>query len=298
MPSRTLSHSVTPQEDGCSVRDILRQMGVSLGLMRSLKRVENGITLDGVHARTVDLVHTGQTVAVHLPEDERPAAPCALQAAVVYEDDDVIVFDKPAGMTIHPVRDHRTDTLANCYAWHLSQKGESGAFRPVNRLDRNTSGLAVVAKHRLAASRLNGRVEKVYYAVCTGRIDPPSGTVDAPIRRREGFGISREVGEGGESAVTHYETVCACDAASLLRVVIDTGRMHQIRVHLSYLGHPLYGDDFYGGDTSLISRHALHCGQVSFLHPVTGRRVTCKTPFPADFEALTANFFAKPENIS
>ena len=293
MPERFVQFSVTQQEQGSTVGQILRSRGVSLGLIRKLKRISDGITIDGTLVRTIDPAAVGQKITLRIPCDEICAKPTQLIADVVYEDDDVIVFNKPAGMTIHPVRDHQTDTLANFYAWHLAQKGEMGAFRPINRLDRNTSGLAVVAKHRFAASNLSAKVDKTYLALCHGVVCPPEGTIEAPIRRKEGFGITQEVGAGGKEAVTHYKTISSCQDMSLLEVTLETGRMHQIRVHFAHLGHPLLGDDMYGGDLCWIKRHALHCTQVSFRHPVTKQVFSLNAPLPDDFATVIAKFFAK-----
>jgi len=291
MPSRSIEFTVSDLENGFAVGEILKKHNVSLSLVRSLKRVERGITLNGEHIRTVDCVTAGDVVALNIPDDERPAVPANLQAGVVYEDDDVIVFDKPAGMTVHPVRDHRDDTLANFFAWHLMQQGRSAAFRPINRLDRNTSGLMVAALHRMSAAALSGQTEKTYVAVCEGRLEG-SGIIEAPIRRREGYGISREVGEGGEYALTRYESLASCDELSLLSVRIDTGRMHQIRVHMAHIGHPLTGDDMYGGSLSYIQRHALHCDRLSFCHPVSGQPLSFESQLPGDMLTLIGKFFS------
>ncbi len=272
---------VTGEQEGRTVGQVLRACGVSMTRVRSLKRIEGGITLDGEAVYTNHPVRAGQTIAITMPEDERPALPSHWKVNVPYRDDQVIVLDKPAGMTVHPVREYRTDTLANAFAAILAEKGEAAAFRPLNRLDRNTSGLVAAAMNPFAAAKLSGRVHKEYLAVVHGRLSG-RGCIDAPIRRREGFGISREVGQGGQRAVTHWESLAVSPTHSLLRLWLETGRTHQIRVHMRYLGFPLEGDTMYGGEKQTMGRHALHCFRLWFEHPLSGERVEAQSPLPED----------------
>ena len=284
---RILTFTVPPEMDGVRGKVFLRSVcGLSYRMVRSLKEVPDGITADGQLLRTIDRVRAGQRVEIHLPADVRPMqTPRVLPLTVVYEDDDVTVLDKPAGMPTHPSAGHADDTLANAAAAYFAAKGVSCVFRPINRLDRNTSGLLVAAKHAHAAARLSGRVDKIYFAVTEG-IPPESGTIDAPLRTMEGHGIRREIGAGGAPAVTHWRTMGVGADHALLRVTIDTGRTHQIRAHFCGMGFPLAGDDMYDGTTDRIGRHALHCAAVRFAHPVTGRTVVCTAPVPEDFAAL------------
>lgn len=281
-------HFTVPEEfDGARGKFFLRSFcGLSYHTVQELKKVESGVTADGVLLRTIDRVHTGQRVVIRLPQEaERPQQAVDLHVPVLYEDGDVLVFDKPPFMPVHPSAGHAGDTLANASAAYLQQKGECATFRPVNRLDRNTSGIVVTAKHAHAAYALTGTVQKAYLAVVQGCLTG-KGTVDAPLRRMEGHGIRREIGEGGERAVTHWRALACGKGHTLLAVRLETGRTHQIRAHFSSLGFPLAGDDMYDGSTELIARHALHCGRAAFPQPVNGEKVFLHSPLPQDFCAL------------
>ncbi|MGI6261461.1 MAG: RluA family pseudouridine synthase [Acutalibacteraceae bacterium] len=284
---RELHFTVPEQFDGARGKFFLRSFcGLSYHTVLELKQVENGVTADGVLLRTIDRVHAGQQVVIRLPQEkERPQQAVEMQVPVLYEDDDVLAFDKPPFMPVHPSAGHAADTLANAAAAYLQQKGECATFRPVNRLDRNTSGIVVTAKHAHAAYALSGAVEKAYLAVVQG-ILTGKGTVDAPLRRMEGHGIRREIGEGGERALTHWRALACGKDHTLLAVRLETGRTHQIRAHFSSLGFPLAGDDMYDGSTELITRHALHCGRAAFSQPVSGEKICLHSPLPKDFRIL------------
>ena len=300
-----LSFTVPPENDGISVYHFLRaRCGVSYRLIKKLRRVPMGITANGEHIRTVDPLAGGDVVTLSLPEDDNPTLPCQLPIDVVYEDAHLAVLNKPFGMPVHPAREHVSDTLANAFSAHLLAQGEpNAAFRVINRLDRDTSGLVLTAKNSHAASLLHGRTDKIYYAVCQGTLYG-SGTVDAPIRVKEGHGIQREVGEGGVRAVTHWKALRQITRTSpdggiheltLLEIRLETGRTHQIRVHFSSLGMPLAGDDMYGGSREFIGRQALHCGQLDFVHPLTGQPMTFRQPFPPDMAELVGYDKTEPD---
>ena len=290
---RTLKYDIPPECDGNNVGHFLRsRCGLSARMITRLKQVPDGILMDGVHIRTVDALRGGGTITLNIPDDARPASPVALSVPVVYEDEDVIVMDKPSDMVVHPTHNHRSDTLANAYAYHLSQSGKSAVFRPVNRLDRDTTGLVLICKNAHSTNLMRGRLEKEYYAVCQGLLEG-EGTIDAPIRRCDtpedaiGRSIRREVGEGGQRAVTRWRALCTHDGLTLCAVTLETGRTHQIRTHFScVLGMPLAGDDMYGGSTERIGRQALHCGLLRFEHPVTGERIELRSPLPEDMRRL------------
>ena len=292
----TIKFAVPQKNDGISVYNFLRsKCGVSYRLIKKLKRVPMGITANGQHIRTVDPLHGGDTVVLHIPEDENPTMPVELPIDILYEDEHIAVINKPFGMPVHPAREHVADTLANAFSAHLMANGEpNAAFRVINRLDRDTSGLVLTAKNSHAASLLHGHTDKVYYALCQGNLTG-SGTIDAPIRVMEGHGIQREVGEGGVRAVTHWQAMKNISVTApngiqydltLLEIHLETGRTHQIRVHFTSLGMPLAGDDMYGGSRDLICRQALHCGQLDFTHPITGKPMHFSIPLPDDMAAL------------
>lgn len=291
-----ITFTVAQELDGITVYNFLRgKCNVSYRLIKHLKRVPLGITANGQHIRTIDPLRGGDVVVLNIPDDENPTQPNALPIDIVYEDEHIAVINKPFGMPVHPARDHVTDTLANAFSAHLIEKGEPNtAFRVINRLDRDTTGLVLTAKNSHAASLLHGHTDKVYYAICQG-ILTGSGTIDAPIRVMEGHGIQREVGEGGVSAITHWTAMKNMHITSpsgnihdltLLEIHLETGRTHQIRVHFTSLNMPLAGDDMYGGSWDLIHRQALHCGQLNFCHPITGKPMEFKVPLPQDMANL------------
>ncbi len=278
---KQIHFAVDKEQDGCTVGQALRLAGVSLTRVRSLKRVEGGITLDGRPVYTNCIVRSGQTLTIAMPEDTRPASPGGPAVDALYWDEQLMVLDKPPFMTVHPVKDYRANTLANAFAALLAQRGQTAAFRPLNRLDRNTSGLVAAAMNPFAAAKLSGRVEKEYTAIVHGRLTG-KGTIHAPLRRREGYGISREVGPGGQPAVTHWESLAVSASHSLLRVRIETGRTHQIRAHMRHMGFPLEGDTMYAEGAQTLQRQALHCGRLWLRHPLTGERVEVRSPLPDD----------------
>ena len=255
-----------------------------------LKKVENGITVNGVHARVIDALHPGDVVALQMPEDTANGETIDVPLTILYEDNDFLVIDKPAGMPVHPSAGHENDSLSQAVRGYYAKRGETTSFRPLYRLDKDTSGLLIAAKNSYAAA--SARVQKFYFAVCEGEITQ-SGTVDVPIGLLPGHSVQRCVGEG-QPAVTHYEPLAFDGCHTLVRCRLETGRTHQIRVHMASIGHPLAGDDMYGGSRSCIARQALHCGEgtVSFL-PLSAP-LELHSPFPEDicraFPALFTDF--------
>lgn len=276
---REIRRTVPQEFDGAQALALLKAMGISRRVIISLKR-SGGLIRGGAVLRTIDTVHAGEEIILRL-EDESGcvAANPRLSAQVMYEDEDVVVYNKPPFMPVHPSQRHHDDTLANLFAAQFPGL----PFRPINRLDRNTSGLCVCAKNQLAAAALAGSLEKVYFAVTDSA--PPGDTINAPIGRLGTSVIERCVTPEGKPAVTHFRKI-AGERRSLLRITLETGRTHQIRVHMAYVGSPLCGDDMYGGDCSGISRQALHCGEVSFSQPISGEHITVTAPLPEDMAQL------------
>ena len=260
---------------------------VSATLLTELKRTKNGITNNGIHTRAIDRIKAGDIIEITLPEDNNEIEPVDIPIRILFEDEHVIVIDKEPYRAVHPVHGHIDDTLANACAFYAKQKGEVWTFRAVNRLDRDTSGAVLIAKNMYSAPILSKTAKKKYIAVCEGRIEH-SGTVNAPIRFKEGHTIQRETGEGGVSAVTHYFPIKYGNGHTLTEFELETGRTHQIRVHMSSIGHPLAGDDMYGGSLEKISRQALHCVSVSFMHPVTLEYMTVDSPLPKEFTDIVS----------
>lgn len=281
-----LTYTVPESYDGARIQDFLRrECGLSWRMVVRLKGTDRGITADGEPIRTIDRVRAGQTVALTFPEDRVRIEGVEMPLAIVYEDEHLLVVDKPPYLAVHPSAGKPDPTLANGVVAYYENKGEAASFRPVNRLDRNTSGLLLAAKNPHAAFLLTRVPQKTYLALVFGRLEG-EGTVDAPIRVKEGCCITREVGEGGKDSVTHWQTLASDGQITLLRLRLETGRTHQIRVHMAYLGHPLVGDTMYGTDETILPRHALHCSEMAFAHPITGEALAFSSPLPPDMAGL------------
>ena len=262
---------------------LVGKKGVSKRLLTKLKRCENGMTRNGSVIRSIDTVFPGDRIILRLPDSSLLEPSAGLDIPVVYESARIVVFNKPAGVPVHPSIKHQGDTLGNCFA-HLYP---GLTFRPVNRLDKDTSGLCIAAKDAHAASLLQGRFRKIYYAAAEGLI-PEEGVIDAPIARERESIILRCVREDGQPSVTRFRRLRYSGGYSLAEVAPETGRTHQIRLHFAYIGHPLAGDDMYGGSLVHIGRQALHCGSLTFTEPETGAEVTVDAPLPSDIAGLFA----------
>lgn len=288
---RELIYTVTAEYDGQSLQSFLRRgNGYSTRMLARIKQIDRGMTADGLPVRTIDRVKIGQKIVLKLPEDVVEVEPVELPLEVLYEDEAVLLLNKPPYIAVHPSAGRTEPTVANAVVAHYQKSGTPAAFRPLNRLDRNTSGLLLAAKnahaaHVLSDARADGRLRKAYYAVALGRLEG-GGTIDQPIRIREGSCIAREVGEGGKPSVTHWQALASDGDITLLRVVIDTGRTHQIRVHMAWFGHPLAGDTLYGNDGARLPRHALHCAETVFPHPESGAQMQFICPLPEDIAGL------------
>ncbi len=280
------TYTVPPQYDGELLQTFLRrECGLSYRMVVKLKMVERGMTVDGQPHRAIDPIRAGQTVELRMPEDAVKIEGVDMPLTVAYEDDYLLVVDKPPYLAVHPSGGKTEPTLANGVVGYFEKKGTPLSFRPINRLDRNTSGLLMAAKSAHVAFALAQKPEKVYFALLLGALTG-DGVIDQPIRVKEGCAITREVGEGGKDSLTRWQALATDGEITLARVVIETGRTHQIRVHMSWLGYPLAGDTMYGTDETVMPRHGLHCGRTAFLHPVTGERVVLKSPIPPDMRQV------------
>ena len=285
---RILRFQIDASYNGRKVVNFLRgEAGLSARLVQSLKRLPDGICLNGAPTRTIDQLCEGDELTLRLPDDLNRVEPLELPLDIRYEDDDLLILNKPAGLAMHPTHNHQGDTLANAVAAYFQEQGRQCVMRCVGRLDRDTSGIVLCALNRYAAARLSGRVEKEYLAVVSG-LYRGSGTIDRPIIRPNPMHTSRAVGEGGLPAVTHWTAVMQGDAMTLMRLRLETGRTHQIRVHFASLGTPLVGDTMYGTGDGRIARQALHCALARFDHPVSGKQMTVEATPPPDFAALCA----------
>ena len=366
---RTLARAVEPSLDGETVLAVLRRtMLVSDATVRRAKRRDDGITLDGVRCKTNEIVRSGQILSIVI-DDEAGRDESAVEAepgplSIAYEDDDLLVIDKPAGLVVHPGPGHENGTLCNFVAYHLRSSDGTGAARPVQRLDRTTSGLVVFAKNAHAQDRLQRQMhtrdfERTYLAVCTGSPDPESGVVDAPIVRITRGPSVFAVRADGKRAVTRYETLARWSCAgpggangpgagsasrietaagagvaagagtegasrigvaagagtegasrieaatapeagagaeegnepetfSLVKLNLETGRTHQIRLHMRHIGCPLLGDETYGTPSTIIGRAALHSWRLRLTHPLTGARIELACALPQDMRDALA----------
>lgn len=280
---RQLNYVIPESYNGRKVIHYLRgEAGLSSRLTISLKYRPDGILLNGEHIRTIDLLKTGDILTVNLPDESGTvSAVPVVQLDIVYEDEDILVVNKPAGLAMHPTHNHQDDSLANCVAAHRPD----AVFRAVGRLDKCTSGLVLCAMNQMAAAKLSGNYKKEYLAVAGG-VYEGSGTINKPIYRPDPMKTLRAVGETGEHAVTHWTALATDGRLSLLRIRLETGRTHQIRVHFASLGTPLAGDDMYGSTVNPPDRAALHCAKLTFSHPVTGETLTFSAPMPQDMQRL------------
>lgn len=282
MSDKQIFFTVPPECDNMNANVFLKKhCKVSARMITRLKREKDGIIRDGKILRTIDNVFAGDKIILNLPATENNIQPVKGELDIAYEDDYVIVINKPYNMPVHPTKIHQEDTLANILVYLQQQKGESYIFRAINRLDKDTSGLVVIAKDRYCAAVLPKTLEKVYVAICEGIIEG-SGTIDKPIGLLEGHTIQRAIMENGEHSVTHYKAVKSNNNHTLLEIKLETGRTHQIRCHFSGIGYPLAGDDMYGGSLEFIQRQALHCQKVTFEHPITGERIEVISETPKD----------------
>ncbi|MFD1066013.1 RluA family pseudouridine synthase [Oceanobacillus locisalsi] len=266
-----------------------KKLHFSRRLLTAIRKQGGKCLLNEKEAHMKEILHLHDQLTVIFPDETSGHIEATeMELTIVYEDDDYLVIDKPAGQACMPGMNDRYTSLANGIQSYYNASGHPATVHIVTRLDKNTSGLVLVAKNRYAHALLSEaqkkhQIHRVYEAMITGKIEPSAGTIQAPIARKEASIIEREVNkEKGKEAITHYRTVSSHTRASSLRVQLETGRTHQIRVHFSHLGHPLLGDDLYGGKTDDIQRQALHCAALEWVHPFTKKRMRFDCPLPLD----------------
>lgn len=265
---QSLVFMVSPQAEGQRLGVFLRQMGVSASCIKAVKHQGQGFFADDAPLHTDQPVHAGQTIRFELPpEPSTSVTPQSVPFTLVYESAFAAVVDKPAGLAVHPTLNHTDGTLANGWLYHLQSSGRTGVFRPTNRLDKNTSGLVLLAQNAYAAPGLAASARKCYLALVQGAMPLGPGCIDAPLGRRGDSIIGRCVRADGKPSCTDYRVLAAGGGHSLVACLPRTGRTHQIRVHMAYIGHPLAGDSLYGGAETLLHRHALHCAVLAFAEP-------------------------------
>ncbi len=291
---RIFTYPIKEEFNNKTILEFLKAHFYSAQIITHLKRTEQGILRNGEWGRVRDILHTGDVLTITLIESEgsENIVPSPLPLDIVYEDEDLMVINKAANMPIHPSQGNYDNTLANAVCYYYQQKGEPFVYRCINRLDRDTTGLLILAKHMYSASLLSHMVQqreihREYLAIATG-IVPDSGIITAPIARVDGSTIEREVNETtGEYACTHYRTVAHKDGYSLVSLKLETGRTHQIRVHMKHIGHPLPGDFLYNPDYRVIKRQALHSHKLSLNHPITQEWMEFTAPLPNDMNWIT-----------
>lgn len=291
---RILNYHITEDADSLRVEQYLRRRGFSYQNLTQLKKMPESILINGVWSYMRTPLHSGDILTVHIRETESSPniPPVELPLDIVYEDEDIVVVNKPAGMPVHPSLNNYRNSLANALMYYYQQQGKPFIFRCTNRLDRDTSGLTVIAKHMVSSSILSSmtarhEIEREYLAVVRGSVTPSSGTIDAPIGRTGSSLIERKIDfEHGERAVTHYHVVKEENGHSLVSLILETGRTHQIRVHMKYIGFPLAGDYLYNPDMEYIQRQALHSCRLSFRHPITGKHMEFTADLPEDMDRI------------
>lgn len=278
--------TVTSVDDSISLKSFLRRKcGLSARSMTVIKYGGGSITCDKKELRAHDIVHESDMIKVQLLREQCDIEPIKGKLDILYEDNYLLIVNKPANMPVHPTKRHQLDTLANIVSFYQQSRGESYTFRALNRLDKDTSGCVILSKDRIAYRLVFPTIQKTYYAICEGVITE-SGTIDMPIGSADESRIKRCVRDDGDPSVTHYEPVASDGKHTLCRVWLETGRTHQIRCHMSAIGHPLAGDTMYGGCDDLIQRQALHCQSVTLCHPVSGKSIHVETPLPKVFSEI------------
>lgn len=283
---RKIEYTVSKEFDGTPLYYFLREcVGVSTRIIQTLRHTSKSVFVNGVESRVVDKVKTGDEIIIYLPEKTEAPLLWETELTVIYEDEDLLIINKPSGVSVHPTRNHPNGTLCNAVAAYLKNQGnENFVARAVGRLDKVTSGVMVFAKNAFVASKLNGNLDKTYIALAEGVLEG-EGTVCVPIYRPDMNKTIRAVGEQGDEAITNWKALKSFDSKTVLEVKTVTGRTHQIRVHCAHIGHALVGDEMYGAKiTEYMKRAALHCSKVKIIHPVTNEELTFVAELPDDFK--------------
>lgn len=291
-----LSYQIDKDEHYDNVLHVLKeQFLLSDRLITKLKKA-NKIYLNDLQTYTKKSLTVGDTVSVLIDfeEDNSNIVASNIPLNIIYEDDYLLVINKPANIAIHPSILHFDNSLSNGVKFYFDKLGLKKKIRIVNRLDRNTSGIVILAKNEyiqecLIKQMKTKELKKEYLAIAKGILESKSGTLNFPIARKEGSIIERTVSSDGDSAITHYDVVKEFNNLSLVHIVLETGRTHQIRVHFSYIGHPILGDTLYGSPSKLINRQALHSYKLTFIHPVTKKELILESSLPNDIKNIINN---------
>lgn len=287
---RILEYEISKEDAGRTIKDFLQEKGFSGQNIVELKKMKESILLNGVWEYVTCRVMEGDRLRIHIREEEssEKIPPIELPFSVVYEDEDIVVVNKPSNMPIHPSLNNYENTLGNAAAYYFAKQNKAFIFRCINRLDRDTTGLTILAKHMVSAGILQSQmvereISREYLAIVEGTFEETEGTIDAPIGRKEGSTIERMVVfKNGERAVTHYRVLEQKENVAMLALRLETGRTHQIRVHMTFIGHPLIGDFLYNPMNKQMDRQALHAWHLNFIHPITKEELALEAPVPGD----------------
>lgn len=280
---RTLQFTVPDGDHGRKLCAFLRGTAqLSYALCATLRHTPGAVTRADEPVRMIDRVYAGDVIRVRLPAEQTTLIPTPIPIDVLYADADLLAINKSGYIATHPSHAHRDDTLANAVTHHLAERHIEGVFHAVGRLDKGTSGVALCALHSFAASRMAHQTEKTYIAMADGALHG-SGVIDVPIYRPDPDKTLRACGDTGESARTRYTVLASAGGKSLVRLMPETGRTHQIRVHMAYIGTPLTGDSLYGTAVPELGRHLLHCAEVRLPHPISGEALCFTAPLPPEF---------------
>lgn len=281
--TRIITYKIVSLDEGKTIHSYLREHFYPVKIITKLKHTDEAVCLNGMPVFLNTILHPDDELSIRFTDEEESLniVPVNLDFKIVYEDEDIMVIDKPSDMPVHPAINNFENTLANGLAYYFSSQNKKFVFHCINRLDRNTSGLLIIAKHRLSAAILSDfmkkrEIHRVYLALASGIFDAKTGTIDLPIGRVSDSIIERFVDfQNGDRAITHFEVIKEYtdntydQVCSLLRIRLDTGRTHQIRVHMSHIGHPLLGDTLYNKEPGSLTRQALHSHIIEFTHPIT-----------------------------
>ena len=286
---KIISLKIDPSMHGKTIKNILQNhLCLSSGIISGLKKEDTGIILSGQRVFVDKRVSDGDELVITVPDTASDIPAREIPLDIIYEDEDIISINKPRNMPTHPSQNHYEDTLANGLMHYY--KGKNFTFRAITRLDRDTSGVVLIAKNPVSAAILGddmkwGKIKKEYAAIVNGTPNPACGQIDAPIKRLRESVILRCVSPDGKTAITDYETESVSGELSLVRLFPRTGRTHQLRVHLSHIGTPIYGDDLYGAPQESESVR-LHCRKIKFMHPLTKTEMVLETSLPLDMTNL------------
>ena len=288
-----LKYTVNENDNYINLKDLLKNyFEISDRLLVKLKHNKK-LFINGEHVSINAPLQPNDdvTVLIDFVEDNSNIVPVQMDLDIIYEDEGFIVINKPAGIPVHPSINHFEDSLSNGVKYYFNKLGLKKIIRPVNRLDKDTSGLIIFAKNEYIQECLVKQIKckqfiKEYIAICNGVFEKKSGTINAPIARKEKSIIERCIAENGDVAITHYEVVKSFKNYTAVKCILETGRTHQIRLHMKYIGHPILGDTLYSSSSNLINRQALHAYRISFVHPITRKQIQFEAPLPDDMKHL------------